>query len=208
MKLELHTAGLAVLLALAACSGPRGGETRTAPPGTRLYFDEHHLDPKDVTLHGVAEAHAKDLAVEGAHGVDYERYWVDAKTGTIYCLVRAPSARAAEDVHRLAHGLVADDIREVEPGILPARASGGKRLFLDTHEVGPGVRAADVAEAHKKDLAVQGAHGVRFLEYWVDEKGGRIHCLVEAPDESAVVETHRAAHGLLPEAVHEVVAGG
>jgi hypothetical protein len=64
-----------------------------------------------------------------------------------------------------------------------------------------------VAAAHKKDLAVQGSRGVRFLEYWVDEAGGRIHCLVEAPDAEAVIETHREAHGLLPVAVKEVEAG-
>jgi hypothetical protein len=69
------------------------------------------------------------------------------------------------------------------------------------------LRAEDVGEAHKRDLAVQGAHGVRFLEYWVDETGGRIHCLVEAPDAEAVVATHREAHGLVPAAVQEVVAG-
>ena len=188
---------LAAAFALGACGS-------TAP--SKLYLDEHHVDPAGLTLDGVAEAHQKDLAAEGALGVDYQRYWVDKQTGTIYCLVRAPSAQAAEDVHRSAHGLLADDIREVKPGILPA-APSGRRLFMDTHEVGPGLRAEDVAEAHKKDLAVQGAHGVRFLEYWVDESGGRIHCLVEAPDAGAVVETHREAHGLLPVAVKEVEAG-
>jgi len=192
---------LAAALALGAC----GTSGNSAAPA-RLYLDEHHVDPAGLTLDGVAEAHQKDLAVEGALGVDYQRYWVDKRSGTIYCLVRAPSADAAADVHRSAHGLLADEIREVVPGILPA-APSGRRLFMDTHEVGPGLRAEDVAEAHKKDLAVQGAHGVRFLEYWVDEAGGRIHCLVEAPEADAVVETHREAHGLLPVAVKEVEAG-
>jgi hypothetical protein len=204
MSRSIRILALSLGLALAACGNLRDGTS--GEPSAKLYLDEHHVDPAGLSLDGVAEAHRKDLAVEGAHGVDYERYWVDTESGTIYCLVRAPSAHAAEDVHRLAHGLVADDIREVKPGILAA-APTGRRLFMDTHEVGPGLRAEDVAEAHRKDLAVQGAHGVRFLEYWVDEAGGRIHCLAEAPDDAAVVETHREAHGLLPVAVKEVHAG-
>jgi hypothetical protein len=193
---------LGLSLTLGACTGAgKPGE-----PGSHLYLDVHHLDPAGVTLAGVAEAHSKDLAVEADHGVSYERYWVGEDTGTIYCLVRAPSAQAAEDVHRLAHGLVADEIEEVQPGILPAAATG-RRLFMDTHEAGPGVTAEDVAEAHRKDLAVEGKHDVRFLEYWVDESEGRIHCLAEAPSAEAVVETHREAHGLLPTEVKEVVAG-
>lgn len=197
---------LAAALLLGACGGLRDADRAASAPQMRLFLDEHHLDPSGVDPEGVAAAHQKDLAIEAAHGVDYQRYWVGKDSGMIYCLVRAPSAQAAADVHREAHGLVADEIREVQPGILPA-APSGRRLFMDTHEMGPGLKAADVAEAHKKDLAVEGAHGVRFLEYWVDEAGGRIHCLVEAPEASAVVESHRAAHGLVPVAVQEVVAG-
>ena len=40
-------------------------------------------------------------------------YWVDEKAGKIFCLVAAPSAEAANAVHREAHGLVADEIFEV-----------------------------------------------------------------------------------------------
>ena len=45
-----------------------------------------------------------------------DRYWVDEKAGRIFCLVDAPSAEAASAVHRDAHGLVADEIFEVEEG--------------------------------------------------------------------------------------------
>lgn len=193
-------AALVACLASVACGGPGAARAET-----RLFLDEHHLDP-GTRAADVAAAHQKDLAVQAAHGVSYERYWVDEAAGTVFCLVRAPSAQAAEDVHREAHGLVAERIDEVQPGILPAPASG-RRLFLDTHEVGPGLHAADVAEAHRQDLAVQAGHDVRFLDYWVDEADGRIHCLAEAPDAAAVVATHREAHGLLPDAVQEVVAG-
>jgi len=173
----------------------------------RLLLDVHHVGPGKVTVADVAGAHQKDLAVQDEHDVRYQRYWVDTSSGTIFCLAEAPSAEAAVDVHREAHGLLADEVREVVPGILPAKASGNAPLFMDTHQLEPGLKAEDVAEAHRKDLAVQGHHGVRFLEYWVDEKNGCIHCLAEAPDAAAVVATHREAHGLVPQTVQPVVEG-
>lgn len=80
-----------------------------------LYMDQHkHV--KGVTAAAVAEAHAKDLKVQGRHGVNYKHYWVDEKNETIFCLVEAPSPEAASRVHREAHGLVADEIHEVREG--------------------------------------------------------------------------------------------
>lgn len=80
-----------------------------------LYLDAHHHVP-GLTAEGVAQAHAKDLAVGEKHGVRYLRYWYDEATGKIFCLVEAPSPEAAAAVHREAHGLVADEIFEVKEG--------------------------------------------------------------------------------------------
>ncbi len=80
-----------------------------------LYLDIHKIDG-GVSLTDVAEAHRKDVATQKARGVDYKRYWVDEKAGRIFCLVEAPTAEAASAVHREAHGLVADEIYEVEEG--------------------------------------------------------------------------------------------
>jgi hypothetical protein len=80
-----------------------------------LYMDVHHK-VKGATAKGVAEAHQKDLAVGKKHKVKYLKYWLDEKTGEIYCLVDAPSKKAAADVHREAHGLLADEIHEVKEG--------------------------------------------------------------------------------------------
>lgn len=55
-------------------------------------------------------------------------------------------------------------------------------LFMDVHSLGDSVTMDDVAKAHQADLATQGAHGVSYLRYWVDEGKGQIFCLVEAPD--------------------------
>ena len=71
---------------------------------------------KGVTAEAVAEAHKKDLEVQGKYGVKYLKYWVDEKEGNIYCLVEAPNAEAAARVHKEAHGLVAQEIREVKEG--------------------------------------------------------------------------------------------
>lgn len=80
-----------------------------------LYMDMHR-NMKGVTAAAVAEAHAKDLKVQGKHGVHYQHYWVDEKAGTIYCLVDAPTPEAAARCHKEAHGLVADEIHEVTQG--------------------------------------------------------------------------------------------
>jgi AraC-like DNA-binding protein len=74
---------------------------------------------------------------------------------------------------------------------------------MDVHIV-PGVKAKDVAEAHRKDLLHQGEYGCKAMTYWVDEKRETIFCLVEAPDKQAVEEMHRKAHGLIPNKIIEV----
>lgn len=87
-------------------------------------------------------------------------------------------------------------------------SSSGKSYFIDVHEFGPGkVTAAAVAEAHRSDLAVQGKHEVRFIEYWVDEERGNVYCLSEAKGASSVVSAHREAHGLLPARILPVASG-
>lgn len=78
-----------------------------------LFMDVHHMEG-GVSASDVAGAHQKDLETQDAHGVDYKRYWVDEKAGKIFCLVEAPDAEAANTVHREAHGLVADEIYQVE----------------------------------------------------------------------------------------------
>lgn len=77
-----------------------------------LYMDVHNIDG-GVSADDVAGAHQADLATQGKYGVNYLRYWVDEEAGKIFCLVEADSAEDAHAVHREAHGLVADEIFEV-----------------------------------------------------------------------------------------------
>ena len=80
-----------------------------------LYMDKHNR-VEGLTKDAVAQAHAADLKVQGKYGVSYERYWFNAKTGEVFCLVRAPNKESADQVHREAHGLLADEHTEVEEG--------------------------------------------------------------------------------------------
>ena len=80
-----------------------------------MFMDIHH-HVEGLTAEAVAEAHKKDLETQAKHGVHYHQYWFNEKTGQVYCLVEAPTKEAAEAVHREAHGLVADEINEVQEG--------------------------------------------------------------------------------------------
>ncbi|SHN19986.1 AraC-type DNA-binding protein [Cyclobacterium lianum] len=76
-------------------------------------------------------------------------------------------------------------------------------IFMDRHDI-PGVSAEDVAEAHQKDLLIQGRFDCRALTYWFDEERGMAFCLIEAPNKQAVQDLHDHAHGLIPNQVIEV----
>ena len=65
---------------------------------------------------GQREMTVADLETQGSYDVKYLRYWVNEDQGKVFCLVEAPSAKAAETVHREAHGLVADSIFQVQEG--------------------------------------------------------------------------------------------
>jgi hypothetical protein len=80
-----------------------------------LFMDVHHK-VDGLTASAVADAHEKDVQTQKQYGVEYIRYWFNEKEGKVFCLVRAPNREAAERVHREAHGLVADEIIEVEEG--------------------------------------------------------------------------------------------
>jgi hypothetical protein len=77
-------------------------------------------------------------------------------------------------------------------------------LFMDVHTIEGGVSAADVAGAHQKDLETQGAYGVDYKRYWVDESGGKIFCLVEAESAEVASTFHREAHGLVADEIYPV----
>ena len=172
-----------------------------------LYIDVHQLTPGKVKFEDVAAAHLKDLAVEKKYGVHFINYWVDEEQGLVYCLSSTGDSNSIRKTHGEAHGLLPAKIFEVSEGSAAA-LTGDKKLFLDIHKLGAGnVTAAAVADAHKKDLSVQGKYGVNFINYWVDEKTGVVMCLSEAADSSSIIKTHKEAHGLIPVEILRVKQG-
>jgi hypothetical protein len=81
-----------------------------------LFMDIHKKAPEGTLAKNVADAHLADLRTQEKYGVKYINYWFDEKEGTIFCLVDAPNAEAANRVHKEAHGLVADEIHPVVGG--------------------------------------------------------------------------------------------
>ncbi len=77
--------------------------------------------------------------------------------------------------------------------------------YIDIHTM-PGTTPAQVAEAHQKDVAIQGKHGVKFVRYWLDEKTGKVFCLSEAPNAKAAQAVHAEA-GHPANEIYEVIEG-
>ncbi len=92
-----------------------------------LYMDIHEM--RGVTADEVAKAHAADVEAQQKYGVEYRKYWVNESCGKVFCLVHAPTAEAANQVHREAHGQVAEKIIEVQPEVA--------ELFLGSAETNP-----------------------------------------------------------------------
>jgi class 3 adenylate cyclase len=76
---------------------------------------------------------------------------------------------------------------------------------MDRHDL-RGLKADDVAEAHRRDVDIQDRHGqdrhgVKYMAYWFDENNGAAFCLVHAPDPATAERVHREAHGEIPNAI-------
>jgi len=81
-----------------------------------LFMDVHKSIP-GLTVDAVKGAHAKDLEVQKKHGVEYLKYWYDEVSGKVFCLAKGPNKEAVIAVHREAHGLLADEVIEVQEGM-------------------------------------------------------------------------------------------
>jgi len=109
-------------------------------------MDIHEI-PGGVKAEDVAKAHAHDVEVQGKYGVNYHKYWVDEKAGKIFCLCHAPNAEAAAQVHREAHGLVAEKIIQVEPEVAD--------LFMGGSEVNPAGAVVAPGGSQERDPGVR-----------------------------------------------------
>jgi AraC-like DNA-binding protein len=59
---------------------------------------------------------------------------------------------------------------------------------------------------HQQDLKIQHNFGCKGLTYWFDDIRKTAFCLIEAPDEKAVIEMHDHAHGAVPNDIIKVDA--
>lgn len=80
-------------------------------------------------------------------------------------------------------------------------------LFMDIHHKVDGLTADAVKHAHEADMQTQDKYGVEYLQYWFDEKTGKVFCLVNAPDAESAAKVHREAHGLEADEIVEVRQG-
>ena len=77
-------------------------------------------------------------------------------------------------------------------------------IYMDFHDLPYGVTAAHVAEMHQADLKIEHKYNCRGLTYWCDERRQTAFCLIEAPNEQAIIDLHKKAHGDVPQRIIEV----
>ena len=77
-----------------------------------LFMDRH--DIRGSTAKDVAQAHERDLQVQDRHFCKALTYWYDEPRGTAFCLIEAPSESAVREMHREAHGLIPNQVIEVD----------------------------------------------------------------------------------------------
>ncbi len=83
-----------------------------------IYMDRH--DIPGATADKVAEAHQEDLKIQDKYGCRALTYWFDEGRGTAFCLIEAPGKDAVQTMHEHAHGLVANQIIEVDNSVVEA----------------------------------------------------------------------------------------
>ena len=83
-----------------------------------VFMDRHYVE--GATRHAVADAHQKDLALQDKYNVKFLTYWFDEMRCTAFCLIEAPNRDTIERAHDEAHGLVPNEIIQVDPAVVDA----------------------------------------------------------------------------------------
>lgn len=91
-----------------------------------------HAFEGEISVDEVKKAHTADKAVQDRYGVKYHQFWANSESGIVFCLAEGPDKETLEKVHQTAHGNIACNIVEVEPGFL--------KLFMgDDHPIEEGM---------------------------------------------------------------------
>lgn len=78
-----------------------------------LYLDLHR-EVEGATAADIADAHRSDLERQAGFGVRFRGYWFSAAARTLFCLFEGTDPESGQAVHRVSHGLLADEVFEVE----------------------------------------------------------------------------------------------
>ena len=103
-------------------------------------MDRHDL-PEAVTAEAVAKVHQEDLKIQDQYGCRGLTYWFDEKRGTAFCLIEAPEEDAVKSMHNQAHGMIPNQIIEVDTHVVnaflgrisdPAGKKGERNIINET----------------------------------------------------------------------------
>lgn len=78
-------------------------------------------------------------------------------------------------------------------------------LYMDFHKI-ENITIDGVLTAHMADESIQEKYGVKYHQFWINQKEGTVFCLVEGPDAKTCELVHQLAHGNLACAMTEVEA--
>ncbi len=128
-----------------------------------MYMDFHQFET--ISVEDVKQAHIADKVVQKQYGVRYLQFWVNETAGTVFCLVEGPNPEACEACHQEAHGNLACNLQEVEPGFF--------KLFMgDGQPIHHGVTMTKNGEVDPADrtLLVADIRGITTIEDAKDYK--------------------------------------
>jgi class 3 adenylate cyclase len=83
-----------------------------------VFMDRHYVE--GATRQSVADAHQKDLVLQDKYDVKFMTYWFDDMRCTAFCLIEAPNRETIEHAHNEAHGLIPNEVLEVDPAVVDA----------------------------------------------------------------------------------------
>ena len=83
-----------------------------------VFMDRHYVE--GATRQSVADAHQKDLVLQDKYDVKFMTYWFDEMRCTAFCLIEAPNRETIERAHNEAHGLIPNEVLEVDPAVVDA----------------------------------------------------------------------------------------
>lgn len=79
-----------------------------------LYMDLHK-GLQGVTKEEVEHLHTLDVQCQDKYDVKFQKFYINEKEGTVFCLVEAPNMEAAKACHQEAHGNMPCEMVEVLP---------------------------------------------------------------------------------------------